>query len=148
MSQALDRMLIWEGISRYFFAMDALSDADAILACFTDDASWACYDHGCDEPSLAFDSRDDLDAVVRLQAAQAGDVQLKHHLTGLVFDGIDEARAVTRAKVLVTQQRPGDPAPRPRNTAECEGTWRRTGDGWRLQRWVVRRGPAGDADVA
>lgn len=145
--QALDRMLIWEGISRYFLALDALCDAEAILACFTEDATWACYDHGQDMPALKFDSRDDLDAVVRFQAAQAGPVLLKHHLTGLVFDALDETRAETRAKVLVTVQQPGDPAPRVRNTALCEGSWQKTPAGWRLARWVIRRGPAGDADV-
>jgi hypothetical protein len=140
--------LIHEAICRYFFALDALSDAGAIVACFTDDAVWSCYDHGRDDPVLQFDSRSDMTGVIRLQAAAAGDVMLRHHLTGLLFDALDATTARTRAKVLVTSQRPSDPAPVVRNTATCEGEWRRSeGDGWQIARWTIRRGPARDADA-
>lgn len=144
--QALDRMLIYEAISRYFLALDALDDADAIAGCFTADAVWACYDHDKpNAPVLRFDSRDNLHAVIQLQAAQAGDVMLRHHLTGLVFEALDEDEAQTVAKVLVTAQRSTDPAPQVRNTARCEGRWRRTEAGWCLASWVIRRGPSGEA---
>ncbi|MEQ1503480.1 MAG: nuclear transport factor 2 family protein [Myxococcota bacterium] len=145
MQRAIDRLDIAEAISRYFFALDSLEDAAALEACFTEDAVWTCYDHGQQTPALQFDSRSDLTQVLAFQATQLGGL-VRHHLTGLVFDALDEERAETRAKVLVTIQRPGDPAPQVRNTATCEGSWRKTGTGWRLSGWVIRRGPAGGGD--
>jgi hypothetical protein len=145
--QPIDRLLIQESICRYFFALDALSDAEAIVACFTEDAVWSCYDYGCDTPSLRFDRRGDLTEVLRFQAAAAGGVMLRHHLTGLVFDALDASTAQTRAKVLVTAQRATDPAPMVRNTAICEGGWRKVGDAWRISRWSIRRGPARSDDA-
>jgi hypothetical protein len=142
--QALDRGLIHEAVCRYFFALDDLSDPDTIGACFTEDARYVSYDHGRQEPALELGRRD-LAEVLRAQARAIGDLQLRHHLTGLMFDALDEVSARTRARVLITAQRPTDPAPQLRNTAVCHGSWCKTDSGWLLSRWTVYRGPAADA---
>lgn len=139
-----EKFEIYEAISRYFFALDQLDDAEAIGRSFTDDAIWECFDHGAATPTLRFE-RDMLEQAVAAQVQHPTDVLLRHHLCGLVFDELDGETARTTAKVLVTAQTVRDPAPRVRNTATCFGSWRKTPAGWRLTRWVIRRGPAGEA---
>ena len=58
------------------------------------------------------------------------------HAEGSVLVGFGDT------KVLVTAQSPEDPAPRVRNTATCEGHWRKLPEGWRLSRWTIYRDPA------
>jgi ketosteroid isomerase-like protein len=137
-----DKIAIAEALSTYFFALDALDDSAALLACYTEDAVWECYDHGKSEPMMRIDSHDQIERLIALESAASQQVLLRHHLTGLVFRNLTAETATTRAKVLVTAQRLDDPAPQVRNTATCEGQWRRTPGGWKLARWTIRRDPA------
>jgi hypothetical protein len=137
--QALDRSLIQETLCRYFLALDDLTDPAAVGACFTDDAVYVSYDHAQGAPVLEL-RRSELEVVLQAQAEGLGAQRLCHHLTGLVFDELDASTARTRARVLVTLQQPADPAPVVRNTAICHGSWRKTAEGWLLQRWTVYRG--------
>ena len=136
------KFAVMERLWAYFFALDALEDAEGLRSFFTKDALWECYNHGCDDPALRFTSVAEVEAALSAAQAQNRDVLLKHHLTGLTFDVLNAERAVTRAKVMVTIQSSSDPAPRVRNTATCEGEWCRNERGWKLKRWTIRRDPA------
>src|SRR5262245_66105614 len=98
---------VQQGISRYFFLLDELTDAAALAACLTDDAIWECYDDGDDQPILRFQSRDDIAQVLAMASLQTAGARIKHHLTGVVIESVTDDRIAARAKVLVTIQPPG-----------------------------------------
>jgi len=142
MSTAEDKLAILEVMTSYFFALDALADPSALLSHYTPDAVWECYNHGEKEPALRFDSREQIEQVIAMESATPNPVMLRHHSSGVLFRELTGSTAVTRTKVLVTAQRPDDPAPRVRNTATCEGHWRKLAEGWKLARWTIYRDPA------
>lgn len=142
MSTTDDKLAILEVMTSYFFALDALADPSALLGHYTPDAVWECYNHGEKEPALRFDSREQIEQVIAFESARPNPVLLRHHQCGVLFRELTASTAVTRTKVLVTAQSPDDPAPRVRNTATCEGHWRKVGEGWRLARWTIYRDPA------
>jgi SnoaL-like protein len=141
---AEDKFAIAEAISTYFFALDALNDPAQLAASFTTDALWECFDYGETSPAIRLESREQMEQLLALEssAAPPDRPMLRHHQGGLVFEELTAEAAVTRVKVLVTAQRPGEPAPRVRNTATCVGRWRKTELGWRLCRWSIYRDPA------
>ena len=142
MSNADDKMSILEVMTSYFFALDALADPSALLSHYTPDAVWECFNHGETQPALRFDSREQIEQVIAFEASRPNPVLLRHHASGILFRELSDTTAVTRTKVLVTAQSPEDPAPRVRNTATCEGHWRKLPEGWRLSRWTIYRDPA------
>lgn len=139
-----DKLAITEAISTYFFALDALSSPAALAESFTPDALWECFNYGESAPAIRLESREQMEQLLALEAsaAEPDRPMLRHHQGGLVFQELTAESAVTRVKVLVTAQRPSEPAPRVRNTATCVGRWRKTERGWKLCRWSIHRDPA------
>ncbi len=142
MSIAEDKLSIMETITTYFFALDALNDPTALASTFTPDAVWECFNYGEKEPAIRLDSLEQMEQLVAMEIAANNPVRLRHHQCGVVFKHITAETALTHTKVLVTAQQESEPAPRVRNTALCEGQWRKTEQGWKLARWTIRRDPA------
>ena len=70
-------------------------------------------------------------AAMRLEARR-GALTSRHHQSGTVFDALTLETAETRTMVLVTHQRTGESAPRPKLTGVYHDRWLKTAAGWRL----------------
>src|SRR5262245_54605579 len=128
-----DKVAIQEVIARYSYAYDG-KDAEAFARLFVPDGIFEIMIPGERAPRVRLSSR----AAIRKWAARrhrlnaAG--QARHHQSGLVFDDLTAETARSRTMLLLTRQGAADAAPVVDVTGVYSDTWRKTLDGWRLER--------------
>jgi hypothetical protein len=129
-----DRFAILDMIGSYSNAWDT-QDADAWIACFTEDGAMDTCVTGDPTPSGTALGHASLRKVAAGSfARRLANVQTRHYQTNSVFLSLGEDEARTRTMVLVTQLAPGDPTPRITITGTYEDLWVRTAAGWRIKR--------------
>ena len=132
-----DRLAILEMIGRYSYAYDG-RDADAYASLFTEDAVFEVY-VGRDYPLVRKQGREAIRVWARgLHEEMPADLQGRHHQTGTVFDELGPDSARTRTMLLGTRLDPGAESPRVGGTGVYSDEWRKTPEGWRFAKRVIR----------
>ncbi|MYI83694.1 MAG: nuclear transport factor 2 family protein [Chloroflexi bacterium] len=140
-----DRLEIMEVVARYAYAWDA-KDAAAYAACFTEDAELAVYTRGREAPAISERGRDAIESWARrshsgeLEGMREPDAEerTRHAPGGVVFDALEGDAAQTRAMLFETRVSGGRSTAIPQISGVYTDEWRRTAEGWRLSRRVLR----------
>ena len=140
-----DRLEIMEVVARYAYAWDA-KDAAAYAACFTEDAEFAVYTRGHEAPAISERGRDAIESWAR--RSHSGEIEgmrepdaeerTRHAPGGVVFDALEGDTAQTRAMLFETRVSGGRSTAIPQISGVYTDEWRRTEEGWRLSRRVLR----------
>ena len=144
-----DQLAIQDVIARYSQTYDGL-DADGFALLFVEDGVFEVFVVGTPAAVVWLQSRAAIHAwaATRLEARR-GALTSRHHQSGTVFDALTADTAETRTIVLVTHQRTGESAPRPKLTGVYHDRWLKTAAGWRLaRRTAYVDGPVDAADGA
>ena len=140
-----DRLEIMELVARYAYAWDE-KDAAAYAACFTEDAEFGVYTRGRAAPAFRQQGRaaierwaegmhsGELEGMREPDAAE----RTRHAPGGVVFDALEGDTARTRAMLFETRVAGGRSTPVPQISGVYTDEWRRTPEGWRLSRRVLR----------
>ena len=132
-----DRLAILEMIGRYSYAYDG-RDADAYASLFTEDAVFEVY-AGREKPLVRNEGREAIREWARgLHEEMPAGYQGRHHQTGTVFEELGPDSARTRTLLLGTRRHPGDESPGVSGTGVYSDEWRRTSEGWRFAKRVIR----------
>ena len=132
-----DRLAILEVIAGYSYTYDG-QDADGYAELFTEDAVFEVY-AGRERPLVRNEGREAIREWARaLHEEMPEGYQSRHHQTGTVFEEIGADSARTTTMLLGTRRYPGDESPRVSGTGVYHDEWRRTPEGWRFARRVVR----------
>ena len=140
-----DRLEIMELVARYAYAWDE-KNAHAYAACFTDDAEFEVYTRGREAPAFRQEGRDAIERWAEgmhsgeLEGMRAPDAleRTRHAPGGVVFDALEGDSAQTRAMLFETRVAGGRSTPVPQISGVYTDEWRRTTEGWRLSRRVLR----------
>jgi len=131
-----DKLAIQEVIARYSYAYDS-KDAEAFASLFVPDGVFEIMIPGERTPRVRLSSR----AAIREWAARRHQLnaasQARHYQSGLVFDDLTAETASSRTMLLLTRQGTADAAPVVDVTGVYSDKWRKTPDGWRLERRVA-----------
>ena len=140
-----DRLEIMEMVARYAYAWDE-KNAHAYAACFTDDAEFEVYTRGREAPAFRQEGRDAIErwatgmhsGELEGMRAPAALERTRHAPGGVVFDALEGGSAQTRAMLFETRVAGGRSTPVPQISGVYTDEWRRTAEGWRLSRRVLR----------
>ena len=140
-----DRLEIMEMVARYAYAWDE-KNAHAYAACFTEDAEFEVYTRGREAPAFRQEGRDAIERWAKgmhsgeLEGMRAPDPleRTRHAPGGVVFDAIEGDTAQTRAMLFETRVAGGRSTAVPQISGVYTDEWRRTPEGWRLSRRVLR----------
>ncbi len=140
-----DRLEIMELVARYAYAWDA-KDAAAYAGCFTEHAEFEVYTRGHDAPAISERGREAIERWARrshsgqIEGMRAPDPRerTRHAPGGVVFDALDGDTAQTRAMLFETRVSGGRSTAIPQISGVYTDEWRRTAEGWRLSRRVLR----------
>ncbi len=140
-----DRLEIMEMVARYAYAWDE-KNAHAYAACFTEDAEFEVYTRGREAPAFREEGRDAIERWAKgmhseeLEGMRAPDPleRTRHAAGGVVFDALEGDTAQTRAMLFETRVAGGRSTAVPQISGVYTDEWRRTPEGWRLSRRVLR----------
>jgi hypothetical protein len=144
-----DKPAIHDVIARYSHTYDGL-DAGGFALLFVEDGIFEVFVAGTPPAVVRLQSRAAIHAwaATRLEARR-GALTSRHHQSGTVFDALTVETAETRTMVLITHQRTGESAPRPKLTGIYHDRWLKTAVGWRLtHRTAHVDGPVDATDCA
>lgn len=134
-----DKLAISEVAASYFLSLDAFDDIESIVGHMVPDAVWECFNTGMLEPLIKVESVEHLRVIMAMQGASERNLRLRHHITGIIFQKLEEDSAQSLIKVLVTSQPDMTKAPVVRNTAIVTGSWKKKDGGWKILKWRIER---------
>lgn len=130
-----DRIAIQDLISQYAYRWDG-KDAVGFSALFTEDAVLERWVQG--ERKSRIEGR----AAILVYAQQSHEGRLanrqtRHHMSSIVFHELSANAAITENMVLITHQISGQPAPQVMGTGIYRNSWKKTEDGWKIEKRVL-----------
>lgn len=137
--QLIAKNQILEVISQYSYSWDN-KDPDGLAEIFTEDAVWEWWPPGAQKPGVVHKPRKKFRdwAADRFNTSLA-DRQTRHYQTNTVFLELGNDRARTRTMILVIQAIKGQKGPKiPAHCGTYEDEFRKTPDGWRISRRLLR----------
>ena len=137
--QLADRLEIAEVIAKYSYAAD-FSDPDAFAALFVEDGIFEFYIRDAKEPYERRVSREVIRGKQesRKESKRISGIKTAHHQSGLIFIELTADTAKTQNMLLHTVQGADETAPRITSSATYFDNWRKTSDGWRISKRVIR----------
>ena len=139
LDQIADRLEIAEVIAKYSYAAD-FSDPDAFAALFVEDGIFEFYIRDAKEPYERRVSREVIRAKQesRKESKRISGIKTAHHQSGLIFIELTADTARTQNMLLHTVQGADETVPRITSSATYFDNWRKTSDGWRIAKRVIR----------
>ena len=134
-----DKLAISEAAASYFLSLDTFENVESIIGHMVPEAVWECFNAGTPEPVIRLESVEQLRVIMAIQGASERALRLRHHITGIVFQKLEEDFAQCLIKVLVTSQPDTTKAPSVRNNAIVTGSWKKTDGGWKILKWRIDR---------
>ncbi len=131
-----DVLAIQEVIARYSYAYDS-KDAEAFARLFVPDGVFEIMIPGERTPRVRLSSRAAIRAWAALRHQANAASQARHYQSGLVIEDLTAETASSRTMLLLTRQGAPDAAPVVDVTGVYSDKWRKTRDGWRLERRVA-----------
>ena len=127
-----DKLAIQEIVAQYSYTYDS-QDAEGFAQLFVEDGVFEVFVPGQATASVRLRSRTEIRewAGRRLQERR-GRFTSRHYQSGILFDELTGASALTRTMMLVTHQAVTDAAPRPIVSGVYHDRWRKTPKGWRF----------------
>lgn len=137
--QIADRLEIAEVIAKYSYAAD-FSDPDAFAALFVEDGVFEFYIRDAKEPYERRVSREVIRAKQESwkESKRISGIKTGHHQSGLIFKELTADTARTQNMLLHTVQGAEETAPKITSSATYFDDWRKTSDGWRIAKRVIR----------
>ena len=134
-----DRLEIAEVIAKYSYAAD-FSDPDAFAALFVEDGVLEFYIRDAKEPYERRVSREVIRAKQESwkESKRISGIKTGHHQSGLIFIELTADTARTQNMLLYTVQGAEETAPKITSSATYFDDWRKTSDGWRIAKRVIR----------
>ncbi len=139
LQQLIDQHEILELISQYSYSWDN-KQPDKFAAIFTDDASWEWWPPGAQKAKVIHTPRKTFrDWAAERFRTNLADRQTRHYQTNTVFLEMTNNMARTRTIILVTHSVHGEKGPKiPAHSGTYEDEFRKTPDGWRISRRILR----------
>jgi len=139
LQQLIDQQEILEIISQYSYSWDN-KQPDKLAAIFTDDASWEWWPPGAKKAKVIHTPRKTFrDWAAERFRTNLADRQTRHYQTNTEFLEMTNNVARTRTIILVIQSINGQKGPKiPAHSGTYEDEFRKTPDGWRISRRILR----------
>ena len=137
--QLIAKHEILDLISQYSYNWDS-KNPDGLAEIVTEDAAWEWWTPGAQKPGVVHKPRKKFrDWAAERFNTNLADRQTRHFQTNTVFLELGNDRARTRTMILVTQAIKGQKGPKiPAHSGTYEDEFRKTPDGWRISRRLLR----------
>ena len=134
----LERAAIYDVLTQYSYRWDS-KDSFGFAELFTEDGSLERRVNGEKIVSATIKGKDAiLNYAKNSHQGRLADRLSRHHFSGLVFIELNETTAVTENMALITHQTENDSAAFIVSSGYYLNTWRKTENGWRISKRVLK----------
>ena len=134
----LSRAAIVDILTQYSYLWDS-KDSAGFAEIFTEDGIMARWGNGKRIESATIKGKGAIFNYAKTShEGRLADRQSRHHFSGIVFIELTETTAITENMALITHQTVNDSSAFIRSSGYYRNTWRKTAQGWRISKRILK----------